>query len=504
MLPEFTYLRPTSLDEAVATLRGSAGELGATRLLAGGQSLLAAMKLGLTQPRALVDLQGIPALQTIAVVGGDLHLGAMCTHAQIAESAMVRAFCPMLCELAGGIGDAQIRARGTVGGSLANNDPAACWPAGLLALDARVVTTQRTLGIGDFLQGLYTTALRTDEVVVRVECPASSRVQPGGGGARYIKFEQLASRFALVGVAVWVGVGAGGKAETIRIALTGLGLGACRWIEGEGSMGALPAYPEALATSDLHASSRYRAHLVGVLTRRALAGLVRTGATHVDGASIGASVAASVSVSVPASVTSPSLQTSAIRGETRLPLERVAVWRGLLDPAVLARSIPGCESFEADGLHAYRATVKFGVGLVSARIAARVTLRDLVEAQSLTMVFEGSAGPMGDVRGEAQLVLAQASPQSTQLAWQATPVLGGKLAMLGGRMLEGLARSQSEAFFARFQTALTPPEIPVAATVERTATPAIAPTAAHVPHQSPTAAPSFFDRFVRFIKRIWP
>ena len=166
----FVYLRPASLGEALAL----AHQHGEARPLAGGQSLLAAMKLGLNAPSHLIDLQDIPGLQDIRVEGDSLRIGAMVTHGQIARSSAVQGFCPMLAAMAAGIADEQVRAVGTIGGSLANNDPAACWPAGVLALDATLVTDRRSIAADEFFQGLYTTALQPGRVVAGRAVSAST------------------------------------------------------------------------------------------------------------------------------------------------------------------------------------------------------------------------------------------------------------------------------------------------------------------------------------------
>lgn len=264
----FQYLRPTSLEEAAALL----GEHAQARLLAGGQSLLAAMKLGLSAPTHLIDLQDVPGLGSIRLHGDSLDIGAMASHAQVAASPVVRAFSPMLAQLAGGIADQQVRQVGTLGGSLANNDPAACWPAGILALDARLATNQRDIAADDFFQGLYATALRPGEVLtgVRFRRPAA---------ACYMKHAQPASHFALVGVAVARFDGDTG--DMVRVAVTGLGQGVLRWPQAEQalcarwSVAALDELdlPVEHALGDIHASAGYRAHLTGVMARRAVAAM---------------------------------------------------------------------------------------------------------------------------------------------------------------------------------------------------------------------------------------
>lgn len=257
----FDFQRPSSLADATR-----AAQAGGAKLLAGGQTLLASMKLRLANPEVLVDLGGIPELAGIRREGNNLVIGAMTRHADVAANPEVQAAIPALAELAGGIGDRQVRAMGTIGGSLANNDPAACYPAGVLALNATVQTTKRKIAADDFFQGLFATALEEGELVTAVSFPVARR-------AAYIKFKQPASRFALIGVCV---------AQTdsgVRVAVTGGGSGVFRHAGLEQAL-AKNFTPEAAAavkidagelSSDLHASAAYRANLVSVLTQRAVA-----------------------------------------------------------------------------------------------------------------------------------------------------------------------------------------------------------------------------------------
>jgi len=260
----FEYRRPTRVAEAVQWLRDDPE----AKLLAGGQSLLAAMKLRFAAPTLLIDLQGLHELNELTVLREDgeaLWIGAMCSHAKVAASPLVRERLPMLAALAHGIGDQQVRNRGTLGGSIANADPAACWPAGVLALNGTVCTDRREIPADDFFTGLFGTALEPDELVCGVRFPVLVQ-------AHYLKFEQPASRFALTGVAV------ARHASGVRVAVTGLGNGIWRWTEAEqalasqftaGALLGLQVDP-AQASGDIHASAEYRAHLAGVLTRRAV------------------------------------------------------------------------------------------------------------------------------------------------------------------------------------------------------------------------------------------
>lgn len=257
----FTFERPASLADAQR-----AAQAGGAKVLAGGQTLLASMKLRLANPETLVDLGGIPELAGVRREGNDVVIGAMTRHADVATNADVKSALPALAELAAGIGDRQVRAMGTLGGSVANNDPAACYPAGLLALNATVQTTKRKIAADDFFQGMFTTALEEGELVTAVSFPQAKR-------AAYIKFKQPASRFALIGVFV---------AQTdsgVRVAVTGGGNGVFRHTGLEQAL-TKSFTPEAAAavqidpsqySSDLHGSSAYRANLVSVLTQRAVA-----------------------------------------------------------------------------------------------------------------------------------------------------------------------------------------------------------------------------------------
>jgi len=258
----FEYRRPVNLAEAISWLREDPD----AKLLAGGQSLLAAMKLRFATPSLLIDLQGLPELTALEERAGSLWIGAMCSHARVAASPLVQRLVPMLARLANGIGDQQVRNRGTMGGSISNADPAACWPAGLMALNATVHTDRRDIPVDDFFVGLFTTALEPDEVVCGTLFPAVQH-------AYYLKFEQPASRFALTGVAV------ARTASGVRVAITGLGSGICRWEAAEKALSQRfePQVieedlkpDEGLASGDIHASAGYRMHLAAVLTRRAV------------------------------------------------------------------------------------------------------------------------------------------------------------------------------------------------------------------------------------------
>ena len=265
----FGFHRPASAASAVQ-LHDKRDD---ARYLAGGQSLLPAMKLGLAAPSDLIDLSLLPGANAIAVEAGALRIGAMTPHAAVAASANVREHIPALAALADGIGDPAVRTRGTIGGSLAQNDPAACYPAAVLGLGATVHTDRRRIAADDFFRGLYETALEPGELITAVSFPIPQR-------AAYQKLEQPASRFALVGVFVSQG------AQGARVAVTGAGPCVFRVAAFEAALSrdwsakAIEgiAVPATGLNTDLHASAAYRAHLIGVLARRAVAASVAAAA----------------------------------------------------------------------------------------------------------------------------------------------------------------------------------------------------------------------------------
>jgi aerobic carbon-monoxide dehydrogenase medium subunit len=255
----FAYERPASMADALARI--SAGG----QALAGGQTLIASLKQRLAQPESLIDLAGVAELSGIRKEGNTLVIGAMTKHETVADSADVRALIPALAALAGGIGDRQVRAMGTLGGSVANNDPAACYPSAVLGLDATVHTNKRKIAADDFFQGMYTTALEEGELITAIHFPAPQK-------AAYAKFRQPASRFALVGVFV------AQTASGVRVAITGAGNGAFRHagLEAALSKSFTPEAVEGVAidagelNADLHASAAFRAQLIKVQTQRAV------------------------------------------------------------------------------------------------------------------------------------------------------------------------------------------------------------------------------------------
>jgi aerobic carbon-monoxide dehydrogenase medium subunit len=257
----FEYHRPTSSKDAIAL----AGQKDEGKYLAGGQSLVQAMKLRLSSPTDLIDLGTIKDLAGIKATSGGVEIGAMTRHADVAGSKDVQKTIPALAQLAGIIGDRQVRHMGTLGGSIANNDPAADYPAAVLGLGATITTNKRKIEADKFFKGLYETALEAGELITSVTFPAPKR-------AAYMKFKNPASRFALVGVFV---ADFGGK---VRVAVTGAGPVVFRQAEMEKALSAKFA-PDAVANikvkpdglnNDLHASPEYRAHLITVMCKRAV------------------------------------------------------------------------------------------------------------------------------------------------------------------------------------------------------------------------------------------
>jgi carbon-monoxide dehydrogenase medium subunit len=259
-MKDFEFHRPKTLTEAVALLKS-----GNAKLLAGGQSLLPVLKLDLAEPASLVSLANLNELREIRVDGDRVVIGALRTHDGVAHSPDVKKHIPALADLAGHIGDPQVRNRGTLGGSLAHADPAADYPAALLALGATVATDRRKIAADDFFTGLFETALAADEIVAAVHFPIPKR-------AAYAKFAHRASKYAVVGVFV---------AETThgpRVAVTGAGAKAFRVPAMEAALAkkwaadsvAGIAVPATDLNNDSEASAEYRAHLIGVMAKRAI------------------------------------------------------------------------------------------------------------------------------------------------------------------------------------------------------------------------------------------
>jgi aerobic carbon-monoxide dehydrogenase medium subunit len=258
---DFSYHRPSTVRQAVNLL----AKFQDAKLLAGGQTLIPTMKQRLANPANLIDLSLVPELAGIALKGRSLEIGAMTRHADVASSSVVEANLPALGALAGKIGDPHVRHMGTIGGSVANNDPNADYPAAVLGTGATIITNKRKIAADEFFTGLFETALGAEEIITRVSFPLVKK-------AAYVKFPNPASRYALVGVFV-------AKRSDVRVAVTGAGASGVFRIKafeealekrfGAKSLDGLTVPAEGLS-SDIHGSAEYRAHLIGVLARRAV------------------------------------------------------------------------------------------------------------------------------------------------------------------------------------------------------------------------------------------
>ena len=257
----FTLERPATLQDAARLAAAGA------KPLAGGQTLLASMKLRLSSPDKLADLSGIKDMSSIKRDGNNIVIGAMARHADVAINADVMAAIPALAQLAGNIGDRQVRAMGTMGGSVANNDPSACYPSAVLALGATIHTTARKIEAKDYFQGMFTTALNDGELITAISFPIPKR-------AAYMKFKQQASRFAMVGVFIAQFDG------DVRVAVTGASSGGVFRHAGLEAALNMSFTPEAAAAvkidatdlnHDIHATAAYRANIISVQTQRGVA-----------------------------------------------------------------------------------------------------------------------------------------------------------------------------------------------------------------------------------------
>jgi carbon-monoxide dehydrogenase medium subunit len=273
MIPApFSYLRPTTVDQALRELAAHED----AKILAGGHSLIPAMKLRLAQPRTVIDLSRVSDLRFIREEAGRIVIGAMSTHYDLESSALLKKACPLLPEVAAQIGDVQVRNRGTFGGSLVHADPAADWPAAILALEVELEVAgpsgRRMVKAADFFVEMMQSALQPNEILCSIRVPATSAT------VAYVKFAQKASGFAIAGVAVVLDK----KAGAVRVGITGVAAKAYRATAVEQALQGKPLTSEAIAAAaqhaadevetlnDIHASAEYRAHLALVHTRRAL------------------------------------------------------------------------------------------------------------------------------------------------------------------------------------------------------------------------------------------
>ena len=263
----FTYHRPTTVRQAVNLLAKNED----AKLLAGGHSLIPVMKLRLANPPVIIDLSKVEGISGVELKGRSIVVGAMTRHADVAGSQVMKDKLPALALVPGSIGDPHVREAGTIGGSVANNDPNADYPAACLGLGATIITSKRKIPADEFFTGMFSTALEPDEIITKVSFPIAQK-------AAYQKFKHPASGFALVGVFV------SKRSSDIRVAVTGAGAnGVFRVKEFEEALAKrfAPKSLEGLSVksdglnSDIHAGAEYRAHLIGVLARRAVADAVK-------------------------------------------------------------------------------------------------------------------------------------------------------------------------------------------------------------------------------------
>lgn len=441
------YLRAESIEQAVGWLQ----RYPQSRVLAGGQSLLPVLRWGLGEASHLIDLQDVARLQSIERIDDGFWIGAMVTHAAIARHPQICAHLPFYAEVAAQIADPQVREAGTIGGSLVHHDPAACWPAAVLASSALLITSQRQLAADDFFQGLFATSLMRDEILLGLRVACHVR-----GG--YRKNEHPASRFAMPGVAL-----ARLPDGVIRVAVTGLGQGVVRWPQAEQalrqrfSQHALDdvALSASQAQGDLHASAEYRCFLARVLCRRLVASManelphpLRPAGTPAGG----------TPKTAPSSAEQPDNAAARIEGEAFLMASPEAVWQTLLDTEVLKVCIPGCEQIHEDSPLTYVAQVRVGLGPIAAKFSSRVNLSIVQPVSSdrsahFVLQAEGDAGRLGNARARIDIRLHPVSG-GTRLTWSALPQLQGQLAQVGQRLTQISAKRLSEEFFARLTAIL--------------------------------------------------
>jgi carbon-monoxide dehydrogenase medium subunit len=280
MIPtSFEYVRAQSVQDAISLLEQHGQD---ARLFAGGHSLIPTMKLRLSSPSTLIDVSGIDGLSAISLMGDSIEIGALATHRAVETSDVVKNHCAALADAATLIGDPQVRNRGTIGGSLAHADPAADYPALVLALGAEITAEgksgSRTISADDFFTGLFETALAADELITKISFPALG----DSSGAAYEKFANPASRFAVVGVAAMVKVDGAGNCAAARVGVTGAAATAFRASDVENALTGKALNDQSISDtttnfadpskllSDLSGSAEYRAHLCSVLAKRAL------------------------------------------------------------------------------------------------------------------------------------------------------------------------------------------------------------------------------------------
>ena len=445
------YLRAESVEQAIGWLQRHPQ----SRLLAGGQSLLPMLRWGLAEASHLIDLQDIGQLRSIQNADNDLWIGAMVTHAEIARHPIIRETLPFFAQVASQIADAQVREVGTIGGSIAHHDPAACWPAAVLAGQAVLVTSKRSIAADDFFSGLFSTSLRRDEILL------GFRVHHGVQGA-YRKQEHPASRFAMPGVAL-----ARMPEGVIRIAVTGLGQGVVRWQEAEQALAghfsqhALDDLdlPVDHADSDVHASAEYRCDLARVLCRRLVASLA---GEDPKPRLPKRPVARGLPTSALTAGSTPTTRSDSafhIQGEAMLTASPDIVWQTVLKSEVLKACIPGCDQIQEVAPLRYEAQVRVGLGPIAARFSSQLSLTVIEpvsanRAAHFSLQAEGDAGRLGQAQAKIDIHLHPMA-QGTRLTWSALPQLQGQLAQVGQRLTQISAKRLSQEFFIRLSAILS-------------------------------------------------
>jgi len=444
------YLRAQSVEQAIGWLQLHSQ----SRLLAGGQSLLPMLRWGLGEASHLIDLQDIAQLRSVEHRDDGLWIGAMMTHAEIARHPLILKNLPFFAQVAAQIADAQVREVGTIGGSIAHHDPAACWPAAVLASQALLVTSEREIAADDFFSGLFSTSLRRDEILLGIRVPH-------GVQGSYRKHEHPASRFAMPGVAL---VRMPGVA--IRIAVTGLGQGVMRWKEAEQALLThfsqhalddldLPAH---LAESDLHASAEYRCYLARVLCRRLVALIAGENPDPLLPKLAAARGRPSSALPTDLTQTTGLDSTFRIQGEALLNASPAIVWQAILKSEVLKACIPGCDHIQEVAPLRYEAQVRVGLGPIAARFSSQVCLTvikpvSVSRAAHFVLQAEGDAGRLGQAQAKIDIHLHPLA-QGTRLTWSALPRLQGQLAQVGQRLTQISAKRLSQEFFVRLSAVL--------------------------------------------------
>ena len=424
MIPQdIRILRPAALQEALALIAPASA-----KILAGGMSLIPLMKLRLAHARSRWwTWAASRASKHIAEAGGVVHIGAMATHHEIETSPVVRARCPLLAETASHIGDVQVRNMGTIGGSIAHADPAADYPAALLALEAQIrlvsAHSDRTVAASEFFLDAFTTALEPGEIVLEVQVP----VEDASEGYRYEKVPHPASGFAVVGVAVRIKTQAG-RIAMARIGVTGMGSHAFRARAAEKLLedGAAPEQAAAVvgegeeANSDLYASADYRRHLARVHAAP------RAGRGSVEGL-------------------------VKISGAYALPVAQERAYRAAAGPRGAGPRMPGCESLELIGENEYAMRMKMVLASMSGLFEGKVRISDSNPPASFRLMVEGQ-GKIGFMKGEGLLTLTPAGDSGCNVQYDGDVQVGGTIAAVGQRLLDTTARLLIKRFFEKLSS----------------------------------------------------